>query len=182
AGRSLRGRLARLRVAVPPKWRRDHTKGRPMTRKLLERTALVCLALWPSPASSRDGGESAASGEAQLVNALQGTWVLESTELAGMKIGKAKGLDVELTLRGDKLSMRQGPGREEGAYRVNEGRSPKSLDLIAPKSTRQDAVQCIYRVEGDTLKVGFFSGAPAKGRPAGFDAPDLLVLTLKRRK
>jgi len=153
-----------------------------MTRTLTRAAALLCLATCPIPAAARDAGGTAPSAETQLQDRLQGTWAIEFMEIQGMKIDKAKGLNMSLTFRGDKLVMWQGTTREEGAYRADEGRSPKSLDLIAPKTTRQDAVQCIYHVEGDTLKIGFYSGAPDRGRPDRFDAKEVLVLTFKRQK
>jgi uncharacterized protein (TIGR03067 family) len=72
--------------------------------------------------------------------------------------------------------MNIGGESHEGAFKiVDTKKKPIQIDLSMPK---QPVTPAIFEIVGDTLRMAM----PEKGsdRPTGFDAKDIMVITLKR--
>jgi uncharacterized protein (TIGR03067 family) len=80
-----------------------------------------------------------------------------------------------------KLTMKD-PGKPDkvGSYRLDADKSPKQLDLIVSKDGA--AVQGIYELDDDQLKIGFSMDEPKGKRPAQFKGEKVVVMLLKRQK
>jgi uncharacterized protein (TIGR03067 family) len=85
------------------------------------------------------------------------------------------------TYRGGYFSTRYRPGTETGGtYVVDTGPHPAHLDLVKKFDDGGRISQCIYRIEGDKLWIGF----PQKGddRPKNFDQKGIDICFYKRAK
>ncbi len=162
---------------------------------------MVAAVLWS--VSGPCGGESAARAD-KAKERLDGTWVVASASWCGRDFPltqKEKDSWV-WTFAGKNFKYkRTGKGAiaEAGTYRIDQGKSPKHLDLTYTKGEVLATRQCIYALAGDELRVAFtmsFSpGTPEQEierakrtfaiRPKSFDpGPEDLtfILVLKRQK
>jgi uncharacterized protein (TIGR03067 family) len=79
-------------------------------------------------------------------------------------------------------------GKSESAEvtALDPSTDPKCLDLTKRRPNRPDQVtECVYQIDGDTLRLALADPEGEKLRPAGFDKPTdprVLVWTLKRVK
>jgi uncharacterized protein (TIGR03067 family) len=77
----------------------------------------------------------------------------------------------------------KGAPHHVGTYALDPAKRPKELDLVEPNGGGETEVTpAIYELEGDSLKVAFSRDGPRGKRSAGFDAQDIVVITLKRQK
>jgi len=153
-----------------------------MTRKLLGMAALLCLVALQSHAAARDKGSPTESDKTVVASRLQGTWVMVSIEIMGMKIEGPKGQELAFTFDGDKFIVHEAMHREEGSYKVDETKNPKAIDLVAPMGKMKETIKGIYQLEGDTLKIAFSPEGPNGNRPTTFDAKVTAIIVFKRKK
>jgi uncharacterized protein (TIGR03067 family) len=162
---------------------------------------IVAVVLWSL--SGLCGGESTARAD-KAKEQLDGTWVVASTSWCGrdLPLTQKEKDSMTWTFAGKDFKYnRTGKGAitEAGTYRIDQGKSPKHLDLTYTKGEVLATRQCIYALAGDELKVGFTAsfapGTPEQEieeakrtfaiRPKSFDSrPEDLtfILVLKRRK
>jgi uncharacterized protein (TIGR03067 family) len=154
-----------------------------MTRKLLGMAALFFLLGLRSLTASPDNGDRD-NGEMRSDDSLQGTWVIVSFEFAGQKQVPPGAQQMFFTFDRGKVFVHDGTRREEGAYRMENGRKPKGLDLIGPKGRGNDTEvsKGIYTIEGDILKLAFAAGNPRAERPNSFDGKEVVIMIFKRKK
>ena len=87
---------------------------------------------------------------------IEGTWKLTSVNFGGKDEPVPEGKGVTLKFMGGKVTADEGGGKiEEGTYKVDDTKKPKTLDMIMKKGGKDETVLAIYEVSGDTLKVGF---------------------------
>jgi uncharacterized protein (TIGR03067 family) len=153
-----------------------------MTRKLLGMAALLCLVAWQSHAVAWDKGTPTETGETTIASRLQGTWMLVSVEIMGMKIEGAMGQILAFIFDGNKCIVVENMSREEGSYKVDDTKTPKTIDLTPPMGKGMGTIKGIYQLDGDTLKIGISPEGPNGNRPSGFDAKDVGIVVLKRKK
>ena len=149
---------------------------------MIEYIALVLLAVIPSPF-----GEDAKK-ELKL---LAGEWEYIKAQAKDEMIDIASTKPHVLTITGTKWEVRPKDSEEvqERAVIVafDPTAAPKIMDLrTVPRDPAREGtlVECIYRIDGDTLTVAMHIGADKK-RPADFDVPKEsgnIVWTLKRGK
>ena len=111
---------------------------------------------------------------------LQGTWLVVSVEKEGQKVESPKDKETTLTFTGDKAAFKSEKKNEEGGFKIDAARKPKEIDLTSSKPGATEAMKGIYDFEGEALRIAF-PGKPGGGRPTGFDAKDIVILTLKRK-
>jgi RNA polymerase sigma-70 factor (ECF subfamily) len=125
-----------------------------------------------APDSPRDDGDGRT-----VADPLDGEWRLVSVEYGGVR---AKFAPWVLAFRGDRYTSNCQGSIQSGTYRSVSGK-PGSLDLLDGNDPNKGATQqYLFRLEGDTLTLGFLNGG--RERPASFDAPKVLVATFKRGK
>jgi uncharacterized protein (TIGR03067 family) len=118
---------------------------------------------------------------------LEGTWKVVSGEAGGMKVEDEKLLK-EIVFQGDKLTLKQDKGGQEGTFRVDPSQKPKALDFIVTRDGKDLTIPLIYSLDGDELKVVIPLVEPGKlkdvKRPDSFETKDkpLILLTAKRDK
>jgi uncharacterized protein (TIGR03067 family) len=96
-----------------------------------------------------------------------------------------KGQEQTLTFENGKVTMKQAVRNETGAYKTNTAKSLKEIDLITPKNGNAkdtETMKGVYRIDSDTLKIAFSMPGPMTNRPSGFDAKDIGIIILKRKK
>jgi uncharacterized protein (TIGR03067 family) len=124
---------------------------------------------------------AAAQGEDK---SMQGTWQMQTAELAGKEFPEEIRKNTKLVLKGDTYLVTIGKESDEGKCKVDSGKTPKELDIIGGKGPNQGKTfLCIYELKGDTLKVCYdLSG---KGRPKEFKTSpgtQLFLVTYQRVK
>jgi uncharacterized protein (TIGR03067 family) len=116
---------------------------------------------------------------------LEGTWDIESIEIMGKKIDAPKGKGGSIVFAKDMKVIMRDQGKEDkpGTYKIDAGKSPKTLDLIESKEGKAgEVMEAIYEVEGDNLKMGFSGEGPKGKRPSDFKGEKVVIMHLKRQK
>ncbi len=92
--------------------------------------------------------------QADDLKAMEGTWRVESVEAGGKPVESEDLQNLELTISGDRYSVKTKDGMDMGTLKLDETQNPRTMD--ATKTEGLDAgkvVKAIYTIEGDTLKV-----------------------------
>lgn len=130
------------------------------------------------------GGMAAAEEKADAdLKKIEGTWVITAAEKQGRTDPAPEGVGT-FTFAKDKKLVRKIKGQPdmEGTFRMDAGKTPKEIDLIALRDGKELAMRGIYQLDGDALKLAF-SPELAKGeRPTEFDSNKAYILILKRQK
>jgi uncharacterized protein (TIGR03067 family) len=77
--------------------------------------------------------------------------MLVAEERGGKKVEDGK--DVQLTFKGEQVTLVAGGEREEGTFKVDDSKTPKELDLTVTEGGREQTHLAIYKLDGDTLRV-----------------------------
>jgi RNA polymerase sigma-70 factor (ECF subfamily) len=142
--------------------------------------AAVGLALGAGAARADEVGED--------LKQFQGTWILDSVEVNGVKIDaetmKKQGHEITLTVKDQKFTLKLKRGDVDGALKLDPTRKPRAYDSKGtdPEGVTHETVG-IYKFEGDTLTVCFV--AAGKDRPTEFKAgagSEAVVQVFKREK
>lgn len=100
---------------------------------------------------------------------LQGSWVMVSGEVDGMKIPEADVKSATLTITGDKHEVHVGKQTWKGTQKLDAAKTPKEIDSTDDAGGGKTVtIQGIYELSGDTFKVCF--NTTGKGRPKKFEA------------
>jgi uncharacterized protein (TIGR03067 family) len=115
---------------------------------------------------------------------LEGDWKKVATVVAGVEERTTPGAGIEMTVRGESLTIRAPGVLQECKLNVDATKTPKAMD--ATGSGRDDGGRttlAIYEVVGDELRV--CSAEPGKDRPTEFSstaANGWVLATFKRVK
>ena len=94
------------------------------------------------------------AARADDLKAMEGTWKPVSVEAGGKAVESEDLQYLELTISGDRYSVKTKEGTDVGTLKLDETQNPRTMD--ATKTEGFDAgkvVKAIYSIEGDTLKV-----------------------------
>jgi uncharacterized protein (TIGR03067 family) len=142
-----------------------------MLLKLFVGLALVLsISLTAWSADSKDG------------DAIAGTWLPSSAELAGQKFSDEVRKTIKLAINGDKYTVTVGTQVDQGTVKLNSSADPKALDITGTDGPNKGkTILAIYELDGDTLRVCYdLSG---KSRPTEFKTKadtQLFLVTYKR--
>jgi uncharacterized protein (TIGR03067 family) len=81
--------------------------------------------------------------------------------------------------------MKQAMRNETGSYKTNDTKRLKEIDLTTPRNGNAavtETMKGLYQIDGNTLKIAFAINGPMGDRPTGFDANEVGVVILKRKK
>jgi len=118
----------------------------------------------------------------------KGTWNVTAFEGGGKKKDVKAG-EMSLTFTEDKVVFKGGGkgADEEAAYKINPDPNPGQIDLIkkaeAKEKAGKETAEGIYQFDEDNadfLKLGFSARGARGKRPLNFDAPDVVIMYLKR--
>jgi uncharacterized protein (TIGR03067 family) len=99
---------------------------------------------------------------------LQGEWVVVSTELNGVEVGRGK--ERKLAVKGDEWTAPSNNGVFK--FKIDATKNPKQLDLIRTSPTgTENTWHGIFKIEGDTLTFCRSHGAGGE-RPKEFKAAE----------
>jgi RNA polymerase sigma-70 factor (ECF subfamily) len=110
---------------------------------------------------------------AEALKQFQGTWILDSVEVNGVKVDaetmKKQGHEITLIVKDEKFTLKLKRGDVEGTLKLDPTKKPKTYDSNGtdPEGMTHETVG-IYKFEGDTLTVCFV--ATGKDRPTDFKA------------
>lgn len=113
---------------------------------------------------------------------LPGEWLLISIEVQGQTLPAPEGKGGSMVFAQDGKLILKDPGKPDklGKYTLDADKNPKHIDLIESKDGK--AMQGIYAVEGDKLKMAFSAEGSKGKRPSDFKDEKVLIVHLKRRK
>jgi uncharacterized protein (TIGR03067 family) len=112
----------------------------------------------------------AAEGDKDL-DKLQGTWVRVSVERNGKMVPAEELKNSKLTLKGDKYTLEEGKETRSGTFKLDSGKTPKTLDIISDAGPNKGkTLKGIYKIEGDTFT--YCVAGPDKDRPTEFSAKE----------
>jgi len=113
---------------------------------------------------------------------LEGEWVVETFE--GPKDDTPPGT-ITMRIADGKISIKEAKREkaEDARYTTDATRKPATIDIRPERGPKEQTIQGIYEVKGDTLKLCF--GRDGVDRPTEFKgdaARGIMFLTLKRVK
>jgi uncharacterized protein (TIGR03067 family) len=119
-------------------------------------SALVLVAVAGTLAAAEDPNKKA-------LEDLQGTWQLQRMTRGGQEAPADVVKGMRLVIAGNKMTPYEGDRAQPTAtIAVDANKKPATIDL----KQEREAVQGIYRLEGDTLTI--CAGTPGTGRPTDF--------------
>ena len=132
---------------------------------------LAIVSLFAADRSQAADGEAKEGAVAKELQALKGTWRMNSKEVDGKKLSEEEIKDVIMTNDGsDKYSVRRGDTViAEATAQLDPAKRPKAIDVSFTKGERKGkTILGIYEIEGDTFRVCV--ARPGGERPAEFSA------------
>jgi uncharacterized protein (TIGR03067 family) len=149
-------------------------------RKLLGGLTLLCLVVVQSQAADDKKADKTDKDK------LQGTWVATSIDFMGKTLPVPEGKELSFTFDGDKLKIHDPDKKkdEEGTFKIDEKKDPKEIDLTGPKDDNPketETLKCLYKLDGDTLKLAISEKGPKGDRPTKFDDKSV-TMTFKKKK
>jgi uncharacterized protein (TIGR03067 family) len=117
-----------------------------MKARALMALAAGCLLLGTASLVADDDAKKA-------LDALQGTWQLDSFSVDGMKAPADFVKEVKFTVKNNKYSLTiKGQEAESGTIKLDPSKKPKTIDLDIARGNDKGKKQAgIYTLEGDTL-------------------------------
>ena len=124
------------------------------------------------------------SADAKDGDAIQGTWLPSSAELAGKKFPDEVRTSMKLVMKDDSYTVTVGKQVDKGTVKLNPSAKPKAMDITGTDGPNKGkTILAIYELDGDTLRVCY--DLDGKNRPTKFETkPDtkLFLVTYKREK
>jgi uncharacterized protein (TIGR03067 family) len=113
---------------------------------------------------------------------LQGEWELASIEVQGKTLPSPAGKGGSIVFAKDGKLIWKDPGKPGriGKYKIDAGKEPKQIDLIASKDGA--AMQGIYELDDDKLKMAFSTDGPKGKRPSDLKGDKVMIVLWKRQK
>jgi uncharacterized protein (TIGR03067 family) len=113
---------------------------------------------------------------------LQGEWDLASVEVEGKRLPAPAGKGGSIVFAKDGKLIWKDPGKPEkiGTYKIDAGKQPKQIDLIASKDGA--TMRGIYELDSEKLQMAFSADGPKGKRPRDFKGDKVLIVIWKRQK
>src|SRR5579875_1186164 len=113
---------------------------------------------------------------------LQGEWELASIEVQGKTLPSPAGKGGSIVFAKDGKLIWKDPGKPEkiGTYKIDAGKQPKQIDLIASKDGA--TMRGIYELDSEKLQMAFSADGPKGKRPRDFKGDKVLIVIWKRQK
>jgi RNA polymerase sigma factor (sigma-70 family) len=116
-------------------------------------------------------------------DAILGTWKIASVEVEGKEpqdehLKALKNATVVITK--DKLVINRGDAERESTYKLDPSKKPKAIDIT---HLDKETLECIYVLDGDTLKICGPCAPGGKGRPtevATKEGSGTMLIVMKR--
>ena len=117
-------------------------------------------------------------------DAIQGTWLPSTAELAGKMFPDEVRKTIKLVVKDDKYTATVGSQVDQGTIKLNPATKPKEMDITGTEGPNKGkTILAIYQRDGDTLRVCYdLSG---KSRPAEFktgEGTQLFLVIYEREK
>jgi uncharacterized protein (TIGR03067 family) len=110
---------------------------------------------------------SAAWSDDAKNDALEGTWLPSSAELAGKVFPDEVRKSIKLEVKGDQYTVTVGTQADRGTCKLNPSAKPRALDITGTEGPNKGkTILAIYERKGDTLRVCYDLGG--KSRPEDF--------------
>jgi uncharacterized protein (TIGR03067 family) len=127
---------------------------------------------------------AAPGGDAKDGDALQGTWLPATAELAGKPFPDEVRKSIKLVVKDDKYTVTVGKEVDQGTVKLKPSAKPKEMDITGTDGPNKGkTILAIYEQDGDTLRICYdLSG---KSRPTEFktkEGTQLFLVTYKREK
>jgi uncharacterized protein (TIGR03067 family) len=112
---------------------------------------------------------------------LQGVWKVVAMENDGKKASEDSVKGIRMTIKGDKLLLKEDNKEEEASFKLDPMQKPKTMDLTIKAGDKMEVVKLIYDLRGDDLKL--CGGRAGKDRPKDFVAKGgMNLIVFKREK
>jgi uncharacterized protein (TIGR03067 family) len=113
---------------------------------------------------------------------LQGEWLLTSIEVQGKTLPAPMGKGGSIVFAKDGKLVMKDPGKPDrnGMYKIDAGKNPKQIDLTLSKEG--EAMQGVYELDGEKLKMAFSCDGPKGKRPSDFKGEKVMIVLWKRQK
>lgn len=124
----------------------------------------------------------AADGDAGDQAKIQGTWKVVQATKRGKEAPAEAVKDLTVTFKDSTVTIGAGAAKEEAGFKLDPSKKPGAID-ITPPGKADRAVQGIYELKGDDLKLCWRKGG--EERPAKFESTEdngVSLLVLKRDK
>jgi uncharacterized protein (TIGR03067 family) len=117
-------------------------------------------------------------------DAVQGTWLPETAELAGKPFPDEVRKTIKLVIKDDTYTVTVGENPDKGTVKLDPKAKPKTLDITGTDGPNKGkTILAIYEIDGDTLRVCYDLGG--KNRPTEFktkEGTQQFLVTYKRQK
>jgi uncharacterized protein (TIGR03067 family) len=116
----------------------------------------------------------------------QGQWVAVSVELNGKAVPDEAVKSVKVTVKGNKVTIKEGDMTSEGKFTLDPTKKPKQIDGTAKEGDKEVKTIGIYEFDGDKVKICY--ALAGKERPkefstkAGTQQSPLILTVYKRAK
>ena len=134
-----------------------------------------------------DGKDKAFSAEAKKeLKKLEGKWKLIKLAIRGEEADFK--LDSCITFKDTQMTVSIENNKEEVKIRIvalDPATDPTCIDLLEKRAGKDDlTLECVYKIDGDTLQLAISLPTAGKNRPPGFDKSidTAMIWTLKRVK
>ena len=128
--------------------------------------------------SKSPGANSPEDPNAQEKAKFVGTWTATDGEFQGVRMNAASLKGMDWTFATDKVSFTMLGQAMKATYSVQPTSNPKSFDFKGPET----AIQGIYELKGDTLKVCFASTERPATFATGGTTQDTIMMIFRRAK
>ena len=125
----------------------------------------------------------ARSADAKDEDAIQGTWLASTAELAGQQFPDELRKSIKLVIKDGKYTVTVGNQPDKGTSKVDPSAKPKTMDVTGTDGPNKGKTfLAIYELNGDTMRICYdLSG---KSRPTEFKTAagtQLFLVTYTRR-
>jgi uncharacterized protein (TIGR03067 family) len=126
---------------------------------------------------------STQADDAADLKAMEGTWTIETAEMAGKALPDELKTMV-LTIKGNTYQTLLGKQEDKGTLKLDSSKTPKSMTITGTEGPSKDKTfPCIYEIKDDTMTVCYeLSGTEAPKEFKTKEGSVTLLVKYKRKK